>query len=225
MIERIKIFIYTSFKIYFWGTNPKYYAKCGRNVDLFGPLNLDPSRVVMEDYTRLQPGIRMISAGGKLIVRKFSAIGADTLIVPGSHIPTVGLPQYLSMAHVNDTETTIVVEEDCWIGARSILLSHCHIGRGSIVAAGSIVTKEILPYSVVAGCPAKLVAVRFGIDQILEHEHILYPESERYTRAELERIFNEHFQGKKTLGVNNIPQETREELFIKLKEKGIATYE
>jgi len=225
IIERIKLFIYTSFTIFFRGTNPKNYAQCGKHVDLFGPLNLDPKKVTLEDHTRLQPGIRLISAGGKLIVRRYSAIGADTLIVPGSHVPTVGMPQFMSMSHINDTETTIVVDEDCWVGARSILLSHCHIGRGAIVAAGSIVTKDIPPYAVVAGSPAKVVAARFNIDQILAHERSLYPESERLSQSQLEEIFKTHFVGKKTIGTEAISEADQSRLSALKQELDITVYE
>lgn len=219
------MFVYTSFTTFFRTTNPKNYAQCGNHVDLFGPLNLDPKKVTLEAHTRLQPGLRMISAGGKLIVRKFSAIGADSLIVPGGHVPTVGMPQYLSMAHINDTEATIIVEEDCWVGARCILLSHCHIGRGAVVAAGSIVTKEIPPYAVVAGNPAKVIASRFTIEQILEHERILYPESERMGLEELEIIFKTNYEGKRSIGTSEISEENLKQLNDQKAKQGIKVYE
>ena len=51
----------------------------------------------------------------------------------------------------------IVVENDCWIGARSIIFPNVKIGRGSIVGAGSIVRESIPPFSVVVGSPAKII--------------------------------------------------------------------
>ncbi len=51
----------------------------------------------------------------------------------------------------------IVVENDCWIGARSIIFPNVKIGKGSIVGAGSIVRDNIPPFSVVAGSPAKII--------------------------------------------------------------------
>ncbi|CAF3424294.1 unnamed protein product [Rotaria sp. Silwood2] len=53
-----------------------------------------------------------------------------------------------------------VIEEDVWIGARSLLLPGVKIGRGSIIAAGTVVTKDVEPYSIVAGNPAKLIRSR-----------------------------------------------------------------
>jgi len=53
-----------------------------------------------------------------------------------------------------------VIEDDVWIGAATIILPGLKIGKGAIVAAGSVVTKDIQPYSVVGGNPAKLIKMR-----------------------------------------------------------------
>ena len=51
----------------------------------------------------------------------------------------------------------VVIGADVWIGCRAIILKGVHIGRGAIVAAGSVVTKDVPPYSVVGGVPAKVI--------------------------------------------------------------------
>jgi acetyltransferase-like isoleucine patch superfamily enzyme len=66
----------------------------------------------------------------------------------------------------------VVVEKDVWIGYGAIILSGVRIGRGSIVAAGSVVLKDVAPYSIVGGNPAKLISNRFNSRQIEEHERI-----------------------------------------------------
>jgi acetyltransferase-like isoleucine patch superfamily enzyme len=55
----------------------------------------------------------------------------------------------------------IIIEDDVWIGTDSTILSGVKLGKGTIVAAGSIVTKSTLPYSLVGGNPAKLIKMRF----------------------------------------------------------------
>ena len=69
-----------------------------------------------------------------------------------------------------------------------VILKGVTIGRGSTVSAGSVVVKDVPPYSIVGGVPAKLIKYYWTIDQILEHEAALYPQNERYTRQELETI-------------------------------------
>lgn len=54
----------------------------------------------------------------------------------------------------------ITIADDCWIGANSVILSGVTIGKGSIIAAGSVVTKNVDPYSIMAGVPAKLIKKR-----------------------------------------------------------------
>jgi acetyltransferase-like isoleucine patch superfamily enzyme len=54
----------------------------------------------------------------------------------------------------------IKIEEDVWVGSDAIILDGVHIGKGSIIAAGSVVNKDIEPYSIVGGIPAKLLKKR-----------------------------------------------------------------
>ncbi len=54
----------------------------------------------------------------------------------------------------------IVVEDDCWLGSGAIFLDGVRVGRGSVVAAGSVVTRSVAPYSIVAGVPAKVLGTR-----------------------------------------------------------------
>lgn len=64
----------------------------------------------------------------------------------------------------------IIVEKDVWIGYGAIIVSGVRIGRGSIVAAGSVVLRDVEPYSIVGGNPAKVISRRFTPNQIVEHE-------------------------------------------------------
>ena len=70
------------------------------------------------------------------------------------------------------------------------------------MATGSIVSKEIPPYAVVVGTPARIIARKFELEDIIQHEKALYLPEERMTRQQLEAIFAEHFEGKKTFGTN-----------------------
>lgn len=65
-------------------------------------------------------------------------------------------------------ETTVrtYIGNDVWIGSRAIILQGVHIGTGAVVGAGAVVTKDVPPYAVVAGCPAKIIKYRFDSDII-----------------------------------------------------------
>jgi acetyltransferase-like isoleucine patch superfamily enzyme len=68
-------------------------------------------------------------------------------------------------------DSVVIIEDDVWIGYGSIILSGVKIGKGSIVAAGSVVTGDVSPYTIVGGVPAKRIANRFENDNDLQ-EHI-----------------------------------------------------
>jgi acetyltransferase-like isoleucine patch superfamily enzyme len=212
-------------RLYIHNLNPSNYASIGKHCDLDFEMVTVPENVTLEDYSRIQNHFNFISYKGKLIVKKYAAIGAGCIIIPGDHIPTVGVPQYLAgKLHINDVDGEIVIGEDAWVGAGTILLSHCQIGRGAIVAAGAVVTKSIPPYAVVAGVPAKIIATRFSVEQILQHESILYPVEERMSQVELDKLFNEHFQGKKNIGKSEMSGVDKQRLLELAKKLEISFY-
>ena len=51
----------------------------------------------------------------------------------------------------------IIIEDDVWIGSGAIITQGVRVGKGAIIAAGAIVTKDVEPFSVVGGVPAKLI--------------------------------------------------------------------
>lgn len=62
----------------------------------------------------------------------------------------------------------IEIGNDVWIGSNSVILNNCRIGDGAIVALGSVVTKDVPPYAIVGGVPAKLIKYRFTEKDIIE---------------------------------------------------------
>lgn len=64
------------------------------------------------------------------------------------------------------TKGEIIIENDCWIGARATILSGVTIHNGAVVAAGAVVNKDVPPYAIVGGNPAKIIGYRFNDDQI-----------------------------------------------------------
>lgn len=76
-------------------------------------------------------------------------------------------PSFQETSYADENEKYIVdIGNDVWIGQRVLLLNGVKIGDGAIVAAGAVVTKDVPPYAVVAGVPAKVVKYRFEDSQI-----------------------------------------------------------
>ena len=93
-------------------------------------------------------------------------IGADTLLaaqcfVGGGKYAVHGRTDLPIAAQVEPRQG-VVIGEDCWLGAGVIVIDGVQIGRGSVVAAGAVVTHDVEPFSVMAGVPARRIAVRGG---------------------------------------------------------------
>lgn len=201
------------------------YGKLGRYSVVKSNSSLVSRNMFIDDWCVIQDRVNFISNKGKLIVKKYSVISSGCTIVPGAHRLTVGVPFYLATTnHFNDDEGDIIIEEDCWIGAGSFLLPKCHIGRGAVVGAGSVVKKDIPPYAVVVGVPAKIIAVKFTLEQILKHEMILYPPEDRMKKVILEKLFHEHYQGLRAIGSDELSKEDNMKLKSIRERKSIIDY-
>lgn len=66
--------------------------------------------------------------------------------------------------HKRNEPLKTIIEHDVWIGERTIIKQGVRIGTGAVVGMGSVVTKDVDPYSIVAGCPAKEIRKRFDVD-------------------------------------------------------------
>ena len=64
--------------------------------------------------------------------------------------------------------------DDVWIGHGAIVLNGLTINRGAVVAAGSVVTKDVPPYAIVAGNPAKVLSYRLAADEQSKHDARLF---------------------------------------------------
>lgn len=168
--------------------------------------------ISISDDSIIQPGGKLILTNKKwgLKIGRWVGISYNVTIINSNHIPTVGVPQHLAACiHLNDKDTMIEIDDDCWIAANVTLLPGAKINRGCVVGAGALVNKEIPPYAVVAGVPAKIVAVKFSLEQIMEHERYIYPENERLSKEKLNALFEQYYKDKKTIGTDVLTDEQK----------------
>lgn len=171
--------------IIFYKKNMKH---CGKSVylrpmssDLKGLENLS-----IGDYSSIPKGAVFYCTEAPLIIGKKVIFGPNPTIITGDHrIDRVGIYIMDSHEKLPQNDAPVIIEDDVWTGANITILKGVTIGRGSIIAAGAVVTKSCPAYSIIGGIPAKIIKYRFTIQEILKHEQILYPPQERYTEKEL----------------------------------------
>ena len=151
------------------------FKKCGRNV-IFDPTNsiFTYKNIELGNYIFIGPGANICASRSKIILRNKIMLGPNVTIRGGNHnFSTVGKFMYDVKEKGPNDDKQVLIENDVWIGAGAIILKGVTIGEGSIVAAGSVVTNDVLPYSIVAGVPARKIKNRFTQADIYTHRLIL----------------------------------------------------
>lgn len=147
--------------------------------------------IYMGENTGIAANSTILCPNAKFIIKKNSGCAPGLFVAAGNHERRIGR-FYRSISENEKTpglDRDILIEEDCWIGGNVAILSGVTIRRGTTVANGAVVSKDTPPYSICGGVPAKFIKFYWTIEQILEHEELLYPVAERYTRDELEGFF------------------------------------
>lgn len=128
-------------------------------------------------------------------IGKYCSIARDTLIAPGQHpIDRISTHPFTYTAEeknlygnlktpnekiIPNPQKNTEIGNDVWIGAKAIVQSGVTIGDGAVIGAGAVVTKDIPPYAIAVGVPAKVIKYRFSpeiIEKLLELKWWDYPE-------------------------------------------------
>ncbi len=107
------------------------------------------------------------SEGEKLVIGNFVSIANNVTFICGGNHPYMGFSTYPFKSYFFDepddvySNGYIVIKDDVWIGMNSVIMSGVTVGQGAVIAAGAVVTKDVEPYAIVGGNPAKLIKYRF----------------------------------------------------------------
>lgn len=131
-------------------------AHLGKNSVLFRRAEiLDPCNLMIGENTNVGWFCSM-DARGEIKIGNNVTVASYVKLITGSHI--------LDDAFFKAQFKPIVIEDFCWIGTGCIILQGVTIGKGAVVAAGSVVTKDVEPYTVVGGVPAKFIKKRMHVE-------------------------------------------------------------
>lgn len=156
----------------------KKMGRCGERV-FFSPANsiFTYENMYVGNDVNIGYHADMVATRSKIIIGNHVVFGPHVSIRGGDHrINVVGkfIDQVGDDMKLPENDQDVIFEGDNWIGMNSTILKGVTIGKGSIVAAGAVVSKNTPPYSIVGGVPAKVLKMRFFEDEIKEHENALY---------------------------------------------------
>ncbi len=175
----------------YFGFSPKSFGYFGDNITLIPPLTIsNPKNVFLYGSNKLAGAI-ILTTNAKFIMKHHSRGAYNLKVITGNHAMKLG--RFYCTIREDEKpkglDKDVIVESDVWIGTNVTLLPGVTVGRGSTLASGTVVTKDVLPYSVVGGVPAHFIKFKWTIDEILQHEAALYPVEERFTREQLTLLF------------------------------------
>ena len=129
-------------------------AKCGKNVNIEKNARF-ASTVELGDNSGLGINCRV---AGKTVIGNDVMMGPNVSIYPRNHaFDRTDIP--MNMQGFSE-EKPVTICDDVWIGGSAVILSGVTINSGAIVAAGAVVTKDVPPYAIVGGNPAKIIKFR-----------------------------------------------------------------
>lgn len=158
------------------------FKECGENV-IFYPLSSDfiyknisiGNDVNINERASFKLYISNLHIGNKVM------FGPNVTIRGGVH------PYYVAGRFLRDIgenekspndDQDVFIEDDAWIGCNVTILKGVTIGRGAVVAAGAVVTKDVAPFTIAGGVPAKKIGNRFSsIEETIFHDETLWPQN------------------------------------------------
>lgn len=155
----------------------KSFAKVGNNIRMSSPgIFKGTANIYLGENVTFMEQVQLLSTKAKIIIGNGVTISSFVSIVTGNHRTDI-VGKYIcevdeDTEKLPENDADVVIGDDVWIGTHSIILKGVHIGNGSIVAAGAVVTKDIPPYSIYIN--KDRIIPRFTPEQIVEHERLLH---------------------------------------------------
>lgn len=134
------------------------FQQCGKNVNIEQGVRFGNGRgVKIGDYSGIGIDCQIPAV---ITIGKYVMMGPEVMIIGQNHdFSEVSRPM---MFQGYKEISEVVIEDDVWIGARVIILPGVRVGKGSIIGTGAVVTKDITPYSICGGNPARVIRSRLA---------------------------------------------------------------
>ena len=145
----------------------RHGAQIGENPTIYSGVWIQPIRGLnLGNNVSIGKNVLITTAGG-ITVGNNVMIGHGSTIITANHIIPEGIGQIRFSGHENKP---VIIEEDVWIAAQAVILPGVRIGRGSVIAAGAVVTKDVPPFSIAGGVPARIIKHRLKTEDSVDKQ-------------------------------------------------------
>lgn len=129
------------------------------------------SNISMPETSSFGIGSCIFTTKAKLVIGEYVISGPNLTIITGDHyyVPKRWLKSLTDDEKPSYCDQDVIISDDVWIGANVTILKGVHIGKSSIIAAGSVVTKDVPDFAIVAGVPAKIIKYKWTEKEREEH--------------------------------------------------------
>ena len=154
----------------------KTLKACGEDVYLPHDVMLYGRNIYIGNHVSIGAGAVLMCTGAPIHIGDHVMFGPRVTVITGNHrIDYVGKYMYdvKGPDKLPENDQPVVFEGDNWIGANATILKGVTIGEGAVVAASAVVTKDVAPYTIVGGVPAKYIGDRFTPEELVRHRQVL----------------------------------------------------
>lgn len=143
--------------------------------------------VYMGSFVSIGANSLLLTTQAKVNIGDYVMFGPNVSVITGNHrIDVIGKRMYevkdSDKRNSDDQDVTFI--GDNWIGANSTTLKGVTVGEGAVVAAGSLVNRDVPPYSIVGGVPAKVIKMRFTEEEIRRHKQAMRNREQTFKKTE-----------------------------------------
>ena len=148
----------------------KSFGKCGQDVYVGRKCTFSGiENIELGDQVFIGSNNSFLCTRAKVVIKGYFMSGPNVTFITGDHrtdIKDRPMTTVRDDEKLPDNDASIIIEEDVWIGANTTVLKGVTIGKGTVIAAGSVVTKYVPPYSIAGGVPAKVIKPRFSPEEL-----------------------------------------------------------
>lgn len=138
-------------------------GKCGKNVIISKGQFFGIKNIQIDNNVSLGAGFTLLSSRAKIIIGDDVMFAPGVTVVTGDHrIDILNRPMITVTENekLPENDKDVVLKGDNWVGANAIILKGVTVGKGAVISAGAVVTRDVPSYAVVGGVPAKVIKNR-----------------------------------------------------------------